>query len=66
MSGMPRIAVDDRMSIVAGQIITTATSFLVPSKSRGAQVNTNAFSVLALSLIIQRQSQGTVPVISFG
>lgn len=53
MSGMPRIAVDDRMSIIAGQIITNGTSLLVPSKFGEAQVNTNAFSVLALSLIIQ-------------
>ena len=66
MSGMPRIVVDDRMSIIAGQIIATETRKLASSKFGEAQINTNAFSVLALSLIIQRQSQGTVPVISIG
>jgi len=53
MSGMPRIVVDDRMSIIAGQIIATRTRKLAPLKFGEAQINTNAFSVLALSLIIQ-------------
>jgi len=53
MSGMPRIVVDDRMSIIAGQTIATGTRKLTPLKFGEAQINTNAFSVLALSLIIQ-------------
>lgn len=53
MSGMPRIVVDGQMSIVTGQIIATGMRTLAPSKFGEAQINTIAFSVLALSLIIQ-------------